>query len=332
MNIQNSKTKLLISVLVMVFLLVSVGNALAIDWPERSIRLIVPFSAGGGSDRFTRALAPYLGEELGIEVIVENKPGAGSQVGLTTVYNADPNGYTIGQANQPHTTFTLINGDPPYELEDLAWLNMHHIDPVAMNAVNEKPWEDLNDFIDYVKEHPGEIAIGCTQNSGPQMVLIYLQEKFGLDYIIVPYPGGGEGRAALIGGHVDAYMGNVFANYSTRDQTKCLGVGWDERSELWPDAPSFAELFDDPEIVEFAKPMASFRGIYVRTEFKENYPERFDKLVEAYKKAYHSEGHMEAAEKQGQLPIMHWVGPEEATKLSQQTNEIVFEYSDRIGD
>ncbi len=312
---------------VLLSFLVCTSLTFADAYPERSIKLIVPFSAGGGSDRMSRTIAPYLSEELGVDVVVENREGAGSQVGLTYLLNSPADGYTLSQANQPHTSFTITTQDAPYDIDDFAWLNLQHIDPVAVNVMNDKPWQDFKEVVDYIRENPGEIAIGCTQASGPHVTLLYLQENYDLDFIIVPYPGGGDGRTALIGGHVDVYFGNAFANVPIKDSSRCLGIGWDERSEIWPDAPTFQELFNDQELTDFVKPMASFRGFVFPKKFKEDYPDRWKLFVEAYEAAYHTEGHMEDSDKIGQTPIMHWVGPEEAEKLAKATHPIVEEYA-----
>jgi len=322
------QTKIMsICLLVLFSIAICASFAFAADYPDRVIKLIVPFSAGGGSDRMSRVLAPYLGEELGVDIAVENREGAGSQVGLTFLMNSKADGYTVSQANQPHTSFTITTQDAPYNIDDFAWVNLEHIDPVAVNVLNEKPWKDLKELFDYIKENPGEIAIGCTQASGPHVTLLYLQEKYGLDFIIVPYPGGGAGRTALVGGHIDVYAANAFANVSLKDQSRCLGIGWDTRSEIWPDAPTFQELFNDDELTNFVKPMASFRGFVFPKKFKEDYPDRWETFVKAYEKAYHSEGHMADSDKIGQTPIMHWIGPEESERMAKGTHLIVEKYS-----
>lgn len=320
----------IVSICLMLLLSLSVYTSFAFAdaYPERSIKLIVPFSAGGGSDRMSRIIAPYLAKELGgVDVVVENREGAGSQVGLTYLLNSPADGYMFSQANQPHTSFTITTQDAPYDIDDFAWLNLQHIDPVAVNVMNEKPWQDFKEVVDYIRENPGEIAIGCTQASGPHVTLLYLQENYDLDFIIVPYPGGGDGRTALIGGHVDVYFGNAFANVPIKDSSRCVGIGWDERSEIWPDAPTFQELFNDEELTNFVKPMASFRGFVFPKKFKEDYPNRWELFVEAYEEAYHTEGHMEDSDRIGQTPIMHWVGPEEAERLAKATHPIVEKYA-----
>lgn len=318
--------RMTICLLVLLSLLISISYVFAETYPEHPIKIIVPFSAGGSSDRMARALAPYLSEELGVEIVVENRPGAGSQIGLAYLVNSKPDGYTLSQANQPNISFTIFTQDAPYSIDDFAWLNLQQIDPIAVNVLNEKPWQDLKELFDYIKENPGEIAIGTTQASGAHVTMLYLQEKYGLDFIIVPYPGGSEGRAALVGGHIDVMFSQAFANVSLKDQSRCLGIGWDERSEIWPNAPSFKELFNDDEVTNFVKSMASFRGFLFPKKFKEEFPDRWEIFLKAYEKAYHSEGHMETSDKIGQTPIMHWIGPEESGKLSKEANKIVEKY------
>lgn len=328
--------QVLLMILFFVFVAGFTSGVFADNYPERPVTLIVPFSAGGGSDRLCRTLAPYLSEELGQRIVVENRDGAGSQIGLTMMLGASPEGYTFSQANQPHTSFTIFLQEAPYDLDDFAWLNFHHIDPIniiVMNDVAEKyGWNDFNDVVDYIRENPGEIAFGATETSGPRIFLEFIREKLDLDFIFVPYPGGGDGRAALVGNHIDVYAANVFANYPLREQAVGLLTAWDERSELWPEAPTWYELYPDDvdlaeELTEFAKPMASFRGLVINNEFKERYPQRWDRLIEAYYNAYHSEGHMKASDEIGQLPIMFWIGPEEAEKLARSAHEIVGQWT-----
>ena len=292
-------------------------------YPDSPIRFIVPFAAGGGSDVFVRTLAPHLGREMGVTFVVENMEGAGTQIGLTALLGAPADGYTVCQANQPHTAFTIAVQKASYKASDFAWVNIQQIDPLAFSVMPDKPWRNYVELVDYIKANPGEIAIGATQMSGPHVFLYYLQEEYDLDFIIVPYSGGGEGRAALLGGHVDAYVGNAFADYSLRDQVRSIAIGWDKRSSLWPDTSTILEVTGDEKLTEVSKALASVRGVLVSRKFKENYPERFEKFVEAYKRAFHSAEHMADAEKTGQTPIMLWTGPEEAEKLATSTAESV---------
>ena len=292
-------------------------------YPTGPIRFIVPFAAGGGSDVLVRTLAPHLARELGVSIVVENMEGAGTQIGLTALLHAAADGYTVITANQPHTAFTITVQGASYQHSDFAWVNVQQIDPIAFSVMPDKPWHSVQELFDHIKANPGQIAIGATQMSGPQVFLYYLQEELGLDFIIVPYSGGGEGRAALLGGHVDAYVGNTFADFSLRDQVRGIGVGSRERSSLWPDTPSILEATGNEALTEVAGSLASVRGVLFSRQFKENHPDRFQIFLDAYYRAFHSAEHMVDAERTGQIPIMLWTGPEEAERITSGTAESV---------
>jgi len=292
-------------------------------YPTGPIRFIVPFAPGGGSDVYVRALVPHLSREMGTTFVVENIDGAGTQIGLTALLAAPADGYTISAANQPHTSFTIAVQGASYLESDFAWLSLHQVDPLTISVMPDKPWQDLQELIDHIQANPGDIAIGVTQMGGSHAFAFFLQRHLDLDFIIVPYSGGGEGRAALFGGHVDVFISTSFSDYSVRDQIRCIAIGTDERSSLWPDTLTMLEATGNTELHEVAKSLASNRGVVVSRRFKENHPERFQRLVEAYYRAFHSEEHMLDAERTGQIPILHWTGPDEADRLSAGTDEVV---------
>jgi tripartite-type tricarboxylate transporter receptor subunit TctC len=130
-----------------------------------------------------------------------------------------------------------------------------------------------------------------------------------------------------MGGHIDVNVGGAFGAYTLERNLRSIAIGWDERSELWPEVPTILEATGDVKLNEVAKSLASLRGVLVSRKFKDDYPERFQKFVEAYKKAYHSEGHMADAKKTGQTPIMYWIGPDESEKLSAVADKVVAEYA-----
>lgn len=299
------------------------GASTAYGYPTGPIRFIVPFAAGGGSDVLVRVLAPHLAREMGVTFVVENVEGAGTQIGLTALLNAPADGYTISQANQPHLAFTIAVQGATYSSSDFAWLNMHQIDDISFSAALDAPWHCFQDLIDDIRARPGEIAIGVTQMGGHHVFALYLQNTYDLDFIIVPYPGAGEGRAAVLGGHVDLFISTTFSDWTFRDNIRSIAVGGNERSPLWPDTLTILEATGNERLAEVANALASFRGVLVSRQFKENYPERFEKLVEAYRRAFYSEEHKADADRTGQTPVMRWTGPEEAERLSAGADEIV---------
>jgi len=317
----------LILIVFVLFLIFSIVTLASNDYPTRPVKLIVPFSAGGGSDRMCRIIAPLLEEELGVSVVIENRAGAGSQIGLTVISNAKPDGYTIGQANQINTSYTINVQEAPYTIDDFAWVNCHMIDPIAVHVLNEKPWNDLKELTDYIKENPGEISFGVVKTSGNYIALLKLKEMFDLDFTIVPYPGTSKARAAMVGGHVDAVVAPSFSQTALKGQAKCLAIGSEERSKLWPEAPTFYEVYHNEELHKFVQAMASYKYIICPKEFKEKYPERWKYFLNAYEKAFHSAAHMKEAEKTGLNFVLTWTGPEKAEEIARDTEEIIKKYA-----
>lgn len=221
-------------------------------------------------------------------------------------------------------SFSIAVQKAPYTVDDFAYLGMIQVDPVAMIVKQESQWDTMSGLIDYIRENPGKVAIGCTQMSGPQVVMLYMQQNMGLEFTIVPYEGGGEGRAALIGDHIDAYFGFVQANYSMNDIGKCLAIGSDQRSELWPDSPTIAEAIpEDAGFAEIAEQMASYRTIAAPAAFREQYPERFDRLAQALETVFNNPQYQAECAKTGQLEIMEWHDSAETAEMVHASYELL---------
>ncbi len=124
----------------------SVAPALA-EWPEKPIRFVVPYSPGGGFDSYARAVAPEMEKILGTEVVIENIPGAGGQKGASTVYRADPDGYTIGIWNVPGLTVPQLMGrSSGYDLSDVTWLGNLATSRYALAVQADSEFDSLEDL------------------------------------------------------------------------------------------------------------------------------------------------------------------------------------------
>ena len=314
----------------LVFALGSVSLAADDNYPSKPITLVCPFSAGGSIDTLCRTLAPFLADALGTSVAVEDMPGAGSMIGLNYMVTvADKEGYTISEISEPHMSFTIGTQDATYTADSFCYLGMIQVDPCLLMVLNESKFETLQDMITYIEEHPGEVAIGCTQASGPQVVMYAMQKQLGLDFTIVTYSGGGEGRAALVGNHIDAYFAFAQASYSFIDVCRGLAIGADERSPLWPDCPTFEEALEDgSELNSIAKSMAAYRSIALPAEFAEKYPERYKLLCETLDSIFHSEEYQEACKTSGQLEIMEWHDPAETLDMLHASFDLMTNYFD----
>jgi tripartite-type tricarboxylate transporter receptor subunit TctC len=301
-----------------------ISYAASRDWPEKQISVIVPWAAGGAADLMSRAIAPYWGSELGAKMVVENYEGAGGQVGITKLANSNDDGYAISAMMQPHMSLTIYTQNAPYKLSDFSVINMQQIDPVIITVLKKSPYTNIKDFVEDAKARPGEIAVGVNLNSGAQAMLYWMMDNLGIDITIVPYSGGGEGRAALMGGHVDVYCGYVSSDYALREFCKALGVFWDDTDmseELWPGVPTMSE-----QLGIKVPAMASYRGFIVAKSFKEKYPERWEKLVETYSKAFDNSEHQKNLKDTGVLSISTKLDPEASDKLMMEVDTIIEAY------
>jgi tripartite-type tricarboxylate transporter receptor subunit TctC len=219
--------------------------AFAQEYPNRLIRFIVPFGAGGPTDVFTRALGEELRKSLGQPIVMENRPGAGTIIGTTEVARSAPDGYTLLMISATQTTVETLNPNKPYRL-------MRDFVPVAslMNSelvlvVPERsPVSTLKDLIALAKQKPGTLNYG---SSGPgsnyHMAGELIKNLAGLDMTHVPYKGSTGARADIISGQIDLMFDSVptAAPMIEAGRLKALGTSGKVRSPILPNVPTIAE-------------------------------------------------------------------------------------------
>jgi len=181
----------------------SVGPAKA-EWPnDKPIKMVVPFSPGGGMDTYVRSLAKALGKELGVNVVPENIPGAGGKKGTTVIYKADPDGYTFGILNVPGVTVAKIRGDKlAFDPEKFTWLINVADSPYAVVASGKSKVNSMKDLCNLGR--PAKFA-----QTGPAATAYVtakiVMETLGCDYkMITGYKGTSEAITAMLRGEVDA--------------------------------------------------------------------------------------------------------------------------------
>ncbi len=185
-----------------------------VNFPEKgkSVTIIVPFTAGGGTDVGARLLASAVEKELGTSVEVVNKTGAGSQVGITELVRSKPDGYTIAATNLP-TTQTLYM-DPErkavFSRKDFAPLAVTVLDPGVIVVGKNSPYKTLKELIDAAKAKPEQVKASTTGiMTGPHLSILDTQKVTGAKFAIVHFEGASQGTTALLGGHIDAQFGYV---------------------------------------------------------------------------------------------------------------------------
>lgn len=275
------------------------------DFPTRPIHIIVGYKAGGGTDRAVRLIQPFLEEELGVEIVVENIDGAGGLIAATTLLREKPDGYTMANFNQPHISYGMITQKTPFKFTDLAPMWIEVKDPIIFVVPKDSPWNDLSDFVSAVKASPGKFSVSVTGISGQHANALWLKEKLDLDFKIVTYSGGSAAASAMLGGHVDACFGDALSRYNLREELKCIAIASPEPSPLWPEGQPFNAQLKQYELQmptdEF---QARFGAYWVPTKFKEQYPERYKKLVDAFSSATSNPKYLEMAVKGGFEPVL----------------------------
>jgi len=222
-----------------------VAPAAAQDYPNRTIRMIVPFGAGGPTDVFTRALGEELRKSLGQSIVLENRPGAGTIIGTTEAAKSPPDGYTLLMISATQTTVETLNPNKSYRL-------MRDFVPVASLLNSElvlvvpqrSPVNTLKDLIALAKAKPGTLNYG---SSGPgsnyHMAGELIKNLAGLDIVHIPYKGSTGARADIVSGQIDMMFDSVPTMAATIEdgRVKALGTSGKVRSPILPNVPTIAE-------------------------------------------------------------------------------------------
>ncbi len=220
------------------------GVAAAQTYPERPIRLIVPFSPGQGADSAARLVANALGEKLGQPLVIENRPGAGGNIGAEAAANAEPDGYTLlVGSNGTHAANAALYASLPFDpLADFEPIS--YIGSVAMVLLSAPDFDasDVQDVIDMARREPGELSV-AVPSSTARVVFELLSKTAGVDLHPVPYKASANAMNDLIGHHIPLSIDTVIAAgpQVSGGNLKALGVSSGQRSAALPDVQTFAE-------------------------------------------------------------------------------------------
>lgn len=286
-------------------LVVGTYAAMPIDYPVRPITLQVPWPAGGPTDVGARILAAIAEKKMGQPIVVINRVGAGSQVGLTEIARQKPDGYYIGFVSVPALNTIILDPErkATFDLDSFVPIINQVVDPGLIWVKADSPYKTLKDLIDDAKKRPGVVKASTTGILGDDhLAILMMEEAAGVKFRIVHFDGGAQSLTATLGGQVDVSFDNVgsVAPRVKAGQLRGLAVMDPERSKFLPDVPTTAELGYPTVISSSSRGVLGPKGI----------PESILMKIQAvFKEAMGEPEHVEKMEKAG-LAIKPMVGDE----------------------
>jgi tripartite-type tricarboxylate transporter receptor subunit TctC len=222
------------------------ADAGAQGFPSKPVKLVVPFPPGGPLDVIGRLIAQKLSEAWGQSVVIDNRPGAGGNIGAEVVAKSPPDGYTVVMgALSTHAVNPHLFAKMPYDpVKDFAPITLVAITPNVLVVNPSLPVVSVKDLIAYAKAHPGQLAFGSGSNgSAGHLTGELLKADAGIDMVHVPYKGGAPATQALLAGDTQLMFDNL-ANAMPQvkaGKVKALAVTTAQRSRLAPELPTMAE-------------------------------------------------------------------------------------------
>ena len=227
-------------------LLVLAGAAAAQTYPNKPIRIIVPYAAGGTSDILARQIGPKLTDVWGQPVVVENKPGANGNVGADFVAKSAPDGYTLlltdlGGLVISASVYPKLPFNPS---KDFTPVVMVSYSPHVLAVNPEVKVKDVKELVAMAKAYPGKLNFAISGIGGaPQLAGIEFAQRFGLDWTYIPYKGGADAVTGVIGGQAHVLFNGMLATWPhvTNGKLRALAISSAKRVAAAPDTPTVAE-------------------------------------------------------------------------------------------
>jgi tripartite-type tricarboxylate transporter receptor subunit TctC len=215
-------------------------------WPQRPVKVIVPFVAGGNTDNQARIVSERLVSALGQPFVVENRVGAGGAIAAEFVAKSAPDGYTLFFAASPQFSLPLtqkVSFDP---YKDFAPVSIVGTNPFVLGIHASVPAKSVNEFVEYAKSRQGQLnyasaGAGTTTHLTGALFLV----RAGVQMTHIPYKGGAQAVSDLVGGQVHMYFGNAseLIQHSKSGKITLLGVSSEKRTPQLPDVPAIAETY-----------------------------------------------------------------------------------------
>jgi tripartite-type tricarboxylate transporter receptor subunit TctC len=225
-------------------LVVLVGQALAAEpYPDRPVTMIVPYAAGGSSDVLARLIGERLTKSLGQPIVIDNRAGAGSRLGIELAAKSTPDGYTLLLADMPHTIIPAIQKGVQYDpVADFTPIALIGTASMFFFVNPQLKAQTLREFVALAKAEPGKVTIASGGiGSATHLTAELFQARAGIKLVHVPFRGAGPAMNDLVAGHVQSGFTTLATASSVLDRVRALAVASDTRSPVQADIPTFRE-------------------------------------------------------------------------------------------
>lgn len=274
------------------------GAAQAADYPAKDVTMIVPWSAGGGTDTIARSLVAESEQCFGANINVVNKTGAVGAIGMGATSTARNDGYTVGLITFNLSTYGIL-GQADLSYRDFDLIQLINQSPGAITVSADSEWETLDDLMTYSKENPGVVTVGHAGTGGSwHLSAATLAKEYDTQFNYVPFDGSANVRTALLGNHIAVATTGIdeMKQLLEAGEVRVLAVNALERADAFPDVPTVAEAG-----YALDAPVYDWRGLAA--------PKGLDadvkaKIIEGFKNCYESEGFQKLAKEKG-LPLVY---------------------------
>lgn len=219
------------------------GDTKKVNYPTKPVDMIIAFTAGGSSDVQARIVDKYWKKQFNNQPLTfDYQVGAGGQVGFTNITKAKADGYTIGGINVPHINLQAMSPQKTFKTDDFAYICQVVKDPNLLAVGKDSNIKTLQDFVNTAKSKDGKMTIGIVGTfTAHHIAALQLMDLLGIQLTLVPFTGAADENVALMGGHVDAMIGNLNDVMRDIDKFKILGIATEQRHPMVKDIPTFKE-------------------------------------------------------------------------------------------
>ena len=226
-------------------LLAGAGSAHAQAWPNKPIRMVVPYTPGGYTDLMARLVSEKMSTALGQTIVIENKPGANAVIGTDTVAKAAPDGYTFGTVIAAHSVNPTLNPKLPYDtMKDLTYVSLTSVAPLILIATPSLPAKDMKEFIALAKSKPGQLNFASSGiGSAAHLTMEMFKSREGVNLQHIPYKGTAGALQDTVGGQINVMfdvIGPLMSQVKSGN-AKALAVAAKERVPAAGDVPTMTE-------------------------------------------------------------------------------------------